>query len=497
MAQIIKKHKILLAIVFLGFLLRLFQLGNDILWYDEVGVFGVTKAKNLEEIISIVRSHVMAMPMDYFITWLVSHLGTSNAILRFPSVVWGTLTLPVCYFFFKELSDSKSALFGTLLLAISPFHIQYSQELRFYASLTFFYILSTYLLFQALKNPGRKQWLIFTIVTTIGIYFHMYVLLVLATALIWFLFGKKDTIDRQKVFRSLELSSLMILLAFAIGFYTFSGRITLSNPFLETGITFAQTLFVGLGWLPYYSYSPELSWGWGLACLLLQVWGMVKILENPRSPAVLLLHSILIQMIIIIGLDIWKKYYFMPKQFICFLPILMFIAGLAVSDLNSRLSDLISITTKWKDTVMPKIAGSIILIVAILLLNFPAQVTYFRDTKGNANQITDFIYNTWHPGNIVLVTNPYEAGYYNYFFAEVIKDETIIPSVWQADWNTIQDSTVWSGKIFVITPIILTNNQTEILNSSGYKLVPLNYEFSRNSRYLWVKENGSSQIEIR
>jgi uncharacterized membrane protein len=487
--QFLKKYKLLLAIILFGFILRLFQLGDDILWYDEVGVYSVTKVKTFAEIVFIVRSHVMAMPLDYLITWMISHLGTSNAILRFPSVVWGTLTLPICYVFFKQLSDTKSALFGTLLLAISPFHIQYSQELRFYASLTFFYILSTYDLLEAIKNPCMKRWLVFTITTIIGVYFHVYVLLVLVNGLIWFLFGERALIDRQKLFRPLALTSTLILLAFAVGFFTFSGRVTFANPFLETGITFMQALFTGLGWLPFYSNSLELSWGWGLACVILQIWGLKLILKFPRSPVSLLAFSISIQMAANIGLDIFKTYFFMPRQLLSFLPILILIAGIGLSDLHGKWQNWISQTKNWKDMAKVRKVGSVIMVVLILLINFPALETYYKGTKGNADQITGIIKNTWRTGSTVLVINPYEAGYYNYFFADVIKDETIIPSVWQADWKTVGDSKGWPGKTFDISPFIVTPDQQEILTMAGYRLIPLNYEFSRYNRLLWVKND--------
>lgn len=480
----IRKYKLLLAVILLGFLLRLFQLGNDILWYDEVGVFGVTKARNLADIVPIVQSHVMAMPLDYVFTWLASRIGTSNAILRFPSVIWGTLTLPVCYFFFKELTDQKTALYAVFLLAISPFHIQYSQELRFYSSLTLFYVLSTYTLYRAMKNPTARMWSIFTITTVIGVFFHMYVLLVLVNGLVWFLFSDEIRPNRQMIFRHLLWSATVILLSFAIGFFLFSGRVTFANPFLETGISFWQTVFTGLGWLPFYSNSLEWSWVWGLTCCLLQIGGLIVLLKKPRSSGIWLMVSVILQMAVIMALDVFKQYFFMPRQWLPFLPVLLMTAGIGLSSLNHWLQDRFS-STSMLFTPQKRMIPAI-LVCLILLIDLPALVTYYSGTKGNADGISAYIHTHWLPGSMVLVINPYEAGYYNFFFDEVIKDSSIVPSVWQADWQTVQESTVWKGKIFVITPLLLSMDQQNILESSGYKLIPLDYHFTRYSRQLWI-----------
>ncbi len=489
MTRTIKQHKIILSIVFLGFLLRLFQLGNDILWYDEVGVFGVTKAKNLEEIIFIVRSHVMAMPMDYFITWLFSRLGSGNAILRFPSVIWGSLTLPVCYLLFKDLLDTRSALWGTFLAALSPFLIQYSQELRFYASFTFFYLFSTLLLLRAMKSDDPRQWIVFTITAIMGIYFHMYVLLVLANGILWFLFSDEKPLDRKRSFRYLLISYISILIAFAAGFLLFSGRVTFSNPFLESGITFIQTVFTGLGWLPFYSISPEWSWGWGFLCLVLEIYGILVLMKKPFSASSTLLYSIFLQIVLIITFDYLKKYFFMPRQLLPYLPILLLPAGLALSTIQQNFEHYLAGLKKTYGLPRREIISSMGMVCIILLFNIPALVTYYEGSKGNADVITSRIHDSWQPGSTVLVVNPYEGGYYNYFFSEILKNNEIISSVWQTDWNMIAESKTWKGKVYVITPLFLTSEQQNILASAGYQLATRDTPFSRYNRLLYIKGN--------
>lgn len=144
----------------LGGGLRLLQLGHDSFWFDEAGVAKIITVQSLAEFVNLVRSHVMAVPLDYAVTWLVGQQCNTETCLRLPSALWGTLTLPVGYLLCWELFNSRVARRAILLMALSPFLVQYSQELRFYSSLVFFYLLSTYLLYRALTTPGKKFWIL-------------------------------------------------------------------------------------------------------------------------------------------------------------------------------------------------------------------------------------------------------------------------------------------------------------------------------------------------
>jgi 4-amino-4-deoxy-L-arabinose transferase-like glycosyltransferase len=480
----VKNNSLLIAIMLAGLFLRLFQLGDDCLRFDEVGVSYVIHINSWKEFVHLVQSHVMAMPLDYAVTWLISRIGAGNAILRLPSALWGTLTIPVCYLLFKEMTDKKTALFSVLLLALSPFHIQYSQELRFYASLVFFYSLSTLTLWHALKSNDIRHWNIFCISMVIGVFFHMYVLLVLVNAGFFFLFADGIRERRKTLFRPLAVSTIVIMAAFAVGFLLFSGRITFTNPMLEYNISFIQSLFIGLGWLPFYFESPEPGWIWGIACCMLEISTLIVWMKKPRTPAALLLFSAIVQMALIVGLDLYKQYFYSPRQFLPFIPILMFAAGNSLSKLDDFLNRIFT-SAIHKKTLAPVITT--ILVLVIISLNIPALTLYFNSSKGNADQITEYIHSSWKPGSIVLVVTPFYGTYYDYFFSDVIKDPAIIPSVWQADWDDVNQSKSWPGRTYVIAPLELLANQQDITVAGHYKLAPLEYPPSRNTQQLWIR----------
>lgn len=477
-------YGLLLGIILAGLALRLYRLGDNCLGFDEVGVSYVTNAQTLDEFVYLVRSHVMAMPLDYAVTWLVSHLGTGDAFLRLPSAIWGTLTLPVCFALFRVLTDKRTALISVLMLALAPFHIQYSQELRFYASLTFFYSLSTYSLWKAMKSNSPHGWINFALTTIIGLYFHMYVLLVVVNAF-FFLFSNDFQKMRSQLLRPLMISSTFILVAFLAGFLAFSGRVTFDNPLLEYDVSFLQSLLIGLGWQPYYFETAGYGWIWGLICCLLEIAGLVWLVRKPRSTAFLLFISVVSQAFLIIGADLFKHYFFSPRQLLAFYPILLMIAGIGLK----VLTDLgVNFQNKYLPAIRQKYGPIIAAVLLLIAAAFPALSQYYNSTKSNAQSISEYIHSAWEPGSTVLVITPFYGSYYNYFFTDVLDAPEIVPTVWQADWDTVRESKDWPGRTFVITPLELAADQQDSIVSSRYRLAPLQYPASRFIQHLWIRK---------
>lgn len=81
----------------------------------------------------------------------IAIFGLNEFSVRLPSALAGILTVVVCYFLVKKLSkDDRLALLSSLLLAISPWHLQFSRG-AFEANLAlFFFVLGVYTL---LKFP--------------------------------------------------------------------------------------------------------------------------------------------------------------------------------------------------------------------------------------------------------------------------------------------------------------------------------------------------------
>lgn len=93
----------------------------------------------------------------YFIVPLIPILGLSVFTTRFPSALFGVLTLPLIYLLIREITPrkyaAKLASLATLFMAISPWHILLSRTSYETNLSLFFLILGIYTFYLGLKKP--------------------------------------------------------------------------------------------------------------------------------------------------------------------------------------------------------------------------------------------------------------------------------------------------------------------------------------------------------
>lgn len=186
------KHQVyfrLLAIIALGFALRLPQLQFQPLWWDEgYSVFFATR----DFWTMIERTAIDIHPPFYYALlqiWM-SIVGKSDIAFRLLSVLIGVAAIPFLYALAERLfANNRIALVAALLFAISPFHIYYSQEIRMYGLVTLLGLVSVYLCVQLLgMTPGTRASagtaLTFILVTTAALYTQYYAAFVLAAEIV-------------------------------------------------------------------------------------------------------------------------------------------------------------------------------------------------------------------------------------------------------------------------------------------------------------------------
>lgn len=91
--------------------------------------------------------------------------GIQEFWLRYPSAVFGVLTVPLMYQLGVTLGNRKTGVVAAALLALSPFHIFHSQEVRFYPFFILATVLFLYTSARYLKSK-TKQRLITLLVAT-------------------------------------------------------------------------------------------------------------------------------------------------------------------------------------------------------------------------------------------------------------------------------------------------------------------------------------------
>ncbi len=146
-----KSNAILIILLLCGAALRAFRLDFQSLWTDEIYTL---LAATDEPLKFIVNPYDPDLPGLYY---LIAHplllLSDQAWSLRLPSVCFGTLTIILLYLITKNWVGEAIAIIVAALIAISPFHIWYSQEARPYALLLFLALLSFWLLQKAMSSP--------------------------------------------------------------------------------------------------------------------------------------------------------------------------------------------------------------------------------------------------------------------------------------------------------------------------------------------------------
>jgi 4-amino-4-deoxy-L-arabinose transferase-like glycosyltransferase len=166
----------LVAILLIGFGLRLLNLGGRTLWYDEA--FAVLFAETgLERMLYGTLAPVAGgasdiHPLLYYTTldgWM-RVFGQTPDIVRLYGVLVGLLTVALVYRLAADLFGRRTGLAAALITALAPFHIQYSQEARMYALLTLFLVAATWCYVRAWRGRGRSWWIGFGLLAALAMY---------------------------------------------------------------------------------------------------------------------------------------------------------------------------------------------------------------------------------------------------------------------------------------------------------------------------------------
>jgi len=153
-------------------LVRFYHLGVESLWLDEATSLFLARM-DLREMVGWTAVDIHP-PFYYSLLhyWLV--FGSSEGAIRSLSALAGTLTVPLVYSIGRSLFNRATGLGAALLLALSPFHLWYSQETRMYALLALLTTCSIYCMLELLRGKGWPAWIGYVLTTSLSLYTHYY-----------------------------------------------------------------------------------------------------------------------------------------------------------------------------------------------------------------------------------------------------------------------------------------------------------------------------------
>jgi 4-amino-4-deoxy-L-arabinose transferase-like glycosyltransferase len=173
------------SLVMLAFLLRVWHIGDQELWFDEAFSFHMaTIGDGLAYALRIENSP----PLYYLLLrgW-IKVSGTSEMAIRLLSAGFGTLFVGTAIAAGWRLFNPVAGLWSGIIAAISPIHIYYSQEARCYTLLTWALVLTYLLFWKALERDSWGAWWKVVLAATVSLYTHYLAIFALLPAflLLW------------------------------------------------------------------------------------------------------------------------------------------------------------------------------------------------------------------------------------------------------------------------------------------------------------------------
>jgi hypothetical protein len=175
------------VMLLLAFGLRAYRLDYQSLWRDEMDALRFARFP-FSRLLGSFGQGGWNGPLYFLLlrAW-VAAAGQTEFALRYLSLLGGVLTVPLTYVLARRLGSSRLALYGSGLVAVSPYLVWYSQEAKMYALLVSMAVLSWYLYLRALEEGDWSLWIGYVAVTSLCMYLHILAVLIIPTQAVVFL----------------------------------------------------------------------------------------------------------------------------------------------------------------------------------------------------------------------------------------------------------------------------------------------------------------------
>jgi hypothetical protein len=353
-----------LLIILLGTIWRFGNLGGDSFWHDEM----VTVRNAQAGLQAMYDPH--HAPLLHIVTYsVINTIGETEFTVRLPAAIAGVLALVLMIWFGRVIGRPRAGLWAALLLAVLPFHLRYSQEIRYYAPLMAFSLLTFIFLHQALTEPKMKKWLAFALATVLNLYTHYGAFVVLGWQSIvigvW-LFSRIIKGQFRVIFH-VAIAALVVIILYAPWFQQLllaidintgsnaTGGTTEFTPPLSTWVREAFKAFgFGHGLLPY------------LVAALCIIGFAVWIWRRDWITFSLVAVGLVAPLLLVTRFDVARWAF--PKYIIYMLPLYLIAAGVALDFLFGQIGQRFETRQRLASVAMPLLAAVALIIVTAPLL---------------------------------------------------------------------------------------------------------------------------------
>jgi len=153
-------------------------------WLDEIMALDFSDG-SIKEMFSELQGDVHA-PLFYLILFcFIKVFGISELMGRLPAILAGAGTITALYFLACEIRNVKTGILASLLLAISPFFIEFSREIHPYSLTALFAVLSWFCFTRVIKKGKTRDAILYSLASAcIILTFYLGIIIVLSQLLL-------------------------------------------------------------------------------------------------------------------------------------------------------------------------------------------------------------------------------------------------------------------------------------------------------------------------
>ena len=390
-------------ILVLSFYLRLYHLGCRPLYGDEPFNTVEVASRSLGQITTTNRGSTF-YPL---LVHLFLPLGKTEAAARLPAALFGFLSVLAIYLLARQFFGKIEGLIAAFFSSVSTYQIFFSQQARGYTGLLLFSILSLYFFWRGLHEGRVHFWVLYTLSTVIGIYFHFIFIMIIpihavfALTLIFMRWvqkrRKREVPSTRKISWGVVLSLFFILLLTFL-LYLPVGQTPRQNSlfiYFSRGLSSFLSLelfrdpirlmvmvikrFLAYDQWPFFFFVQA-----GLALL-----GLISCLRSCRKTAVLFLSYWVLSFLLFVMSNPRRVYLTPPNanKFMMLLPLVFILAAKGLSAFHSFVASAISRLARIQRSPALKNALWVVIIIGpllgegVLLETYNAQIWQFYSLK--------------------------------------------------------------------------------------------------------------------
>lgn len=476
---------VLFTILCCATILRLYHLDFQSAWLDEIHTLKESYPKlPLKEFNEIIMFRE-GIPHFYFLTirFLATIFGHGIFICRMVSAISGIASVGMIYLVGKELLNQRAGYIAAILLTVNMMHIEYSQEARSYAMLTFFILIAVYRLLVLLRELNYKNAIILGICT--GLITNAQPVGLLNVGLIFVtlfivLLSSKTKEERKKIFLLSSVAGIFALIVFSPVYRIVAKAADYKSFWVEapTAKNIKQVFIDLMG------KTPLLFWCYIALIGLFVFYSLFLIIKKNQSfekrKVAFGLMFLILWVLLDAGVLIVKSYgptsMILDRYFIGVLPAFILMAALGLAHLPSKYMSnalVLTLTTLSLYTLLIK------------------KEYYTKITKSQFDKVTDVINENNKNHDKIISSWGWLMCYYldrdntnmlvtemdlSSYLTSVRNNAMAKESFWYLDGNSKPISISWQDQIF------LDENYTLKENVEKYDAWTRHYEYKKQSQ---------------